>query len=256
MFIHSFRLKNIWFPITVILLVIAIIFYIFSLIFAYNQYTQTTSSKIAEEKVVYLTFDDGPSVVTADILDLLKERNIKATFFVTGATTQRGKDLYIRMKEEGHSIGIHSYSHKYDKIYASSYAFLEDFSKLENHLKEIVGDTPKIFRFPGGSTNSNASPQVIKEIKKAIADKGYIYFDWNSLAKDDKVTTSPAKEIFENIIKSAKDNPRILILMHDNTIRTTAPDCVRMVIDYYTEKGYRFEPLTEDTPPIQFKPKK
>ncbi len=255
MFIRSFKLKNIWFSAAVILLLLAIGFYTFSLVFAFMKYVHP-AFKNASLKTVYLTFDDGPSVVTGDILDLLKERNIKATFFVTGATTERGKTLYKRMKDEGHSIGIHSFSHKYSEIYKNSGAFMEDFSKLENHLQEIVGETPKIFRFPGGSTNSNASVQTLEEIKKATSEKGYIFFDWNALAKDDKAVVTSAEDMFQNIIKSGKDRDRILILMHDDALRSTAVDCIKMLIDYYIEKGYVFEALTENTIPITFKPRK
>ncbi len=234
-----------------VLLIGAIAFFVFSFLYAYNEYTKETSVQI-EEKVVYLTFDDGPSVITEKILNILKKENVPATFFVTGATTERGKNLYLRMKEEGHSIGIHSYSHKYDEIYTSSEAFLKDFERLEEHLKNIVGETPKIFRFPGGSTNSTVNPEVIEEIKTKISEKGYVFFDWNSLAKDDKSTVSDAGEMFKNIIKSGGDRNRILILMHDDTIRTTAPDCIKAVIKHYRDKGYTFKALTENTVPIQF----
>jgi len=221
-------------------------------LFAYREYTRQTLAQLGE-KVVYLTFDDGPSVVTDEILDILKEEKVPATFFVTGATTEHGKGLYFRMKEEGHSIGIHSYSHKYGKIYKNSDAFMEDFTRLEEHLREIVGETPKIFRFPGGSTNSTVPPEVIKEIKEKISDKGYIFFDWNALAKDDLNIPTPSDTIFLNVVESGGDRKRILILMHDDTIRKTAPEALRKIIGYYKEKGYRFEALTEETEPIQFK---
>ncbi len=251
-FIKSVKVKNIYFITAVILLIFAIGFFIFTFVTAYREYIRETLAQ-AEEKIVYLTFDDGPSVVTEKILDILKEENVPATFFVTGATTERGKLLYKRMKDEGHSIGIHSYSHKYSEIYINSDAFLKDFTRLEGHLKEIVGETPKIFRFPGGSTNSTVSPSVIKEIKQKISEKGYIYFDWNALAKDDLHTPTLSEDIFLNVVKSGGDKKRILVLMHDDTIRTTAPEALRKIIEYYREKGYRFEALTENTKPIQFK---
>ena len=252
-FIKSFKLKNIYFAVTVVLLICAIVFFVFSFLFAYREYTRETSAEISDKKVVYLTFDDGPSVVTEKILDVLKEEQIPATFFVTGATTDRGKTLYKRMKEEGHSIGIHSYSHKYSEIYLNSEAFMKDFTRLEEHLREIVGETPKIFRFPGGSTNSTVLPEVISEIKNKIAEKGYVYFDWNALGKDDLHTPTSSEDIFLNVINSGKDRKRILILMHDDAIRKTAPDALEKIIKYYREKGYCFEALTENTAPIQFK---
>lgn len=255
MFIRSFQLKNILFGTIVFLLALAVGLNVFAAVKTVRTSAEPMEGAASEpdsEKIIYLTFDDGPSVVTADILDLLKEKNIPATFFVTGATTDRGKMLYQRMVDEGHSIGIHSYSHKYDKIYASADAYLADFQRLRNHLQEIVGETPKIFRFPGGSNNSHASAATLEKVKEATAKQGYVFFDWNALAKDDKATPTPAETMFKNIIKSGKDEDRILILMHDDALRTTAVDCIKMLIDYYTEKGYLFEALTEDTPPIQF----
>ena len=260
MFIHSFRLKNILFGTIVFLLTVAISLNVFSAVMTVRTSAEPIDaappSKESTNKVVYLTFDDGPSVVTADILDLLKEENIPATFFVIGATTDRGKMLYQRMVDEGHSIGLHSYSHKYNEIYANADAYLADFERLQKHLQEIVGDTPKIFRFPGGSNNSNASASTLERVKEITAEQGYVFFDWNALAKDDKATPTPAEKMFKNIIKSGKDEDRILILMHDDALRTTAVDCIKMLIDYYTEKGYHIEALTEETPPIQFKPRK
>lgn len=259
MFIRSFRLKNILFGMTVFLLTAAIGLNVFSAVAAVCRPSSPADEEILSEdgeKIVYLTFDDGPSVVTADILDLLKEENVPATFFVTGATTDRGKMLYQRMKDEGHSIGLHSYSHKYKEIYQSADAYLADFERLRQHLQEIVGDTPKIFRFPGGSNNSTADPQVLDAVKEATEKQGYVFFDWNAIAKDDHSKPTSAEKMFRNIIKSDDENDRILILMHDDALRTTAVDCIKMLIEYYTEKGYRFEALTEDTPPIQFKSRK
>ena len=260
MFIRSFRLKNILLGTIVSLLTIAMGLNIFSAVITIQTSAKPTDantiSKNTTEKIVYLTFDDGPSVITADILDLLKEKNIPATFFVIGATTDRGKILYQRMVDEGHSIGLHSYSHKYNEIYTDAEAYLKDFERLKKHLQETVGDTPRIFRFPGGSNNSNADAKTLAKVKAATEEQGYVFFDWNALAKDDKATPAPAEKMFQNIVKSGGDNDRILILMHDDTLRTTAVDCIKMLIDYYTKKGYRFEALTEDTPPIQFKARK
>lgn len=206
----------------------------------------------ADGKVVYLSFDDGPSVMTAEILDVLKEKNVPATFFVIGATTERGKMLYQRIVDEGHALGIHSYSHRYGEIYASADAYLKDFNRLSDHLESIVGVRPSIFRFPGGSNNKHASKEVLKEIKTRMEKAGNVWFDWNAIAKDDKSKATPAQKMFDNIVKSAGEKEKILILMHDDALRTTAPECIRMLVDYYTGLGYRFEKLTPETDPIRF----
>ena len=204
-----------------------------------------------EEKVVYLTFDDGPSAVTADILDYLAQEEVPATFFVIGIDTERGRGLLRRMVEEGHSVGLHSYSHVYSEIYASPDAFFADQQKLRTFLKGTIGYTPSIFRFPGGSSNTVAEEWVLAGIRQRAGEEGLTWFDWNAVAEDSGPTASPPGEMADNIIRSGGEKDRILILMHDNSIRTTAVDCLRIIVPYYKEKGYRFEALTPATDPIQ-----
>ena len=212
------------------------------------------SEKAAEEdRVVYLTFDDGPSKNTAAILDVLKEEGVPATFFVIGVETERGKALYQRILDEGHALGLHTYSHEYGKIYASADAYLDDLAKLSAHLRDTVGVQPTIFRFPGGSNNATASPAVLKEIKERAAKMGLHWFDWNALGKDDRSWTAAPEDILQNIVRTAGDKKRIVTLMHDDGLRTTAAEAVRLVIAHYREKGYRFDKLTADTEPVRFK---
>lgn len=213
---------------------------------------EPSSEPSENQKTVWLTFDDGPSAVTADILDVLKEKEVPATFFVIGATTDRGRSLYQRIVDEGHALGIHSYSHRYQQIYASADAYWEDFNRLADHLEECAGVRPTIFRFPGGSVNKFADPEILNQIKQKMEKEGMVWFDWNALANDDGASAAPAEEMFENILQSAGDNEQILILMHDDALRTTAPECVSMLIDHYQGLGYTFEKLTADTEPIRF----
>lgn len=208
-----------------------------------------------QEKVIYLTFDDGPSKNTAAILDVLAEEGVPATFFVIGAETERGLALYQRILDEGHTLGLHTYTHEYSQIYASADAYLNDIAKLSAHLRDTVGYQPKIFRFPGGSNNATADPAVLKEIKERAAKMGLTWFDWNALGKDDRSWTADPTDICENIVNTAGDKDRIITLMHDDGLRTTAADAVRLVIKHYRALGYRFDKLTEDTKPIQFRTK-
>ncbi len=205
------------------------------------------------EKTVYLTFDDGPSAVTEDILNYLQEEGIPATFFVIGMETDRAKVLLKRMVAKGHSIGLHTYSHRYGKIYASPDAFFADQDKLCAYLQPIIGYTPTIFRFPGGSCNATAEEWALVQIRQRAKEKGMVWFDWNSLAEDSGASAAPADQMAENIISTGGDKKRIMVLMHDNSIRTTAVDCLRIIVPYYREKGYTFAAITEDTPPIQFR---
>lgn len=205
------------------------------------------------EKVVYLTFDDGPSAVTEDILDYLQQEEIPATFFVIGMETDRAEQLLRRMVTEGHAIGLHTYSHSYSEIYASPDAFFADQEKLCNYLKPIIGYLPTIFRFPGGSCNATAEEWTLNEICRRAKEKGLVWFDWNSLAEDSGATAAPADRMAQNIISTGGEKNRILILMHDNSVRTTAVECLRIIVPYYKEKGYTFKTLTADTKPIQFR---
>lgn len=204
------------------------------------------------QKTVYLTYDDGPSAMTAEILDVLKEKEVPATFFVIGATTGRGKALYQRILDEGHAIGLHTYSHRYQQIYESADAFLEDYRKLSDCLAEAAGVEPDICRFPGGSANNIADPAVLKEIKAELSKEGIVWFDWNALAKDDGASAAPAEEMFQNILESAGDSGDLVILMHDDALRSTAAECTAMLIDHYRELGYTFGKLTAETPCVQF----
>ena len=213
---------------------------------------EEVSTADAEQKTVYLTYDDGPSAMTAEVLDVLKEKEVPATFFVIGATTGRGMELYRRILEEGHALGLHSYSHRYGQIYESAEAFLADYGRLSDHIETVTGVRPDICRFPGGSVNNLAAPEVLKEIKADLSREGIVWFDWNALAKDDGAEAAPAEEMFENILESAGDREKLVILLHDDALRTTAAECTAMLIDHYRELGYTFEKLTAGAPCVQF----
>jgi peptidoglycan/xylan/chitin deacetylase (PgdA/CDA1 family) len=207
---------------------------------------------IEPQKVVYLTYDDGPSKNTSEILDVLKEEGVEATFFVIGATTDRGKALYQRILDEGHAMGLHTFTHEYGEIYASADAYLDDLARLSAHLRETVGYQPDIFRFPGGSNNATASPAVLKEIKERTTKMGLCWFDWNTLGKDDHSWTSDAADICQNVIAAAGDKDRIVVLMHDDALRTTAAAATRQIIAHYRQKGYEFRKLSKDVEPVRF----
>ncbi len=212
----------------------------------------TENTALSEEKIVYLTFDDGPSAVTEEILDYLDQEQIKATFFVIGMETERAEKILARMKKDGHAIGLHTYSHNYEKIYSSAENFFSDQEKLEYYLKERIGYIPDFFRFPGGSCNATAGQWVLDKIKEQAIKKGLVWFDWNAVAEDSGASAAPANQMAENIINSGGEKKRILVLMHDNSIRTTAVDCLKIIVPYYREKGYRFETLSSKVSPIQF----
>jgi len=215
---------------------------------------KTLAKEDEYNKTVYFTFDDGPSVVTIELLDLLKEYDVKATFFVIGATTERGHMLYKRIVDEGHTIGLHSYTHNLSQIYKSSSNYMNDLKKLDDLVFEITNVRSKICRFPGGSAVTNSSQKVKSEIAVKLKNEDYIYYDWNVSGNDDSKTPRGSSDIANRIKKSSakvKGND-IVILLHDNTVRTTLVKAVEELILYFREKGCSFDKITEETKPIQF----
>ncbi|MBE6881560.1 MAG: polysaccharide deacetylase [Ruminococcaceae bacterium] len=196
------------------------------------------------EKTVYFTFDDGPSEVTEEILDILKEKNIKATFFVIGPSGDKTDERIYRIFSEGHTIGLHTMSHDYDKIYSSPKEFMEDIEYERSWVYSVTGEECKIFRFPGGSMNSTVERWFIAEVTKEAEEKDYIWYDWNADAKDSLGRLLSPEEIAENVLSSeAVGAGDVIVLMHDSSTRTTAPQALRILIDEFEKMGYSFDKL-------------
>lgn len=218
------------------------------------EYQEKMVSGIAEgidyyfnPKTMYLTFDDGPSEKnTAAVLDILKEKNIKATFFVVGENVKKNPDVARRIVQEGHTIGIHCNNHDYEKIYASVDSYLEDFEEAYNTVLEVTGVEVKLFRFPGGSINAY-NKKVYKDIIEKMTDKGFIYFDWNG-SLEDAVTKSTPEQLIRNARESTLKRKKVVMLAHDIVYNTTL--CLEELIDQFPE--YKMEPLTPQVKPIQF----
>lgn len=210
-----------------------------------------------EGKVAYLTFDDGPyPQVTEKVLDILKEEDIKGTFFILGNQLNRkaSQELLKRIYEEGHGIGNHTYTHDYNVIFQSPEAFWEDFKKAEDKINEVIGIKPKIYRVPSGSY-----PRFKIESRNYMNNKGYIYYDWNIDSGDSRGINLPKETILNNTIsmidKLDNDNAKLFILMHDSYGHNTTAEALPEIIHYLKEKGYNFEVITEDTKPHQFRAK-
>lgn len=200
------------------------------------------------EKTMYLTFDDGPTAEnTVAVLDTLKEKNVKATFFVVGENVEKHPEVAKRIVEEGHTIGIHCYSHDYKEIYASVDAYLADFEKAYQIVYEVTGVKAQLFRFPGGSINAY-NKGVYKDIIAAMTERGYIYFDWNA-SLEDAVTKSTPESLLANAKETTLDRKKVVMLCHDTVYNTTL--CLGELIDQFPE--YQMEPLTPEVAPIQFK---
>lgn len=201
-------------------------------------------------KRVYLTFDDGPSSNTAAILDLLAEYQVKATFFVVGNTSEEGKALYRRMVDEGHSIGIHSYSHKYQEIYASEEAFFEDFYLMSDYLYDVTGVRPDICRLPGGSSNTVSSTSMAALVNR-LNDQGISCFDWNISGGDADGHSLNAQEIAANVLTGVDRFQTSIVLLHDGADKAHTVEAVRMILEDLTNRQeLEIKPITEETPII------
>ena len=198
-------------------------------------------------KTMYLTFDDGPSEEnTAAVLDILKEHDIKATFFVVGENVRKHPDIARRIVEEGHTIGIHCNRHDYDEIYESVNSYLADFKEAYDAVYEVTGVEIQLFRFPGGSINAY-SKDVYKEIIEKMTEEGFTYFDWNGSLEDAAKNTTPG-QLIQNARESTLGRKKVVMLAHDIVYNTTL--CLEELIEQFPE--YRMEPLTPDVMPIQF----
>ena len=196
---------------------------------------------------IFLTFDDGPSdSTTGRLLDILKKYNVKATFFVTG----RGSDELIKREyNEGHSIGLHTYSHSYKAIYESEEAYFADLAKVDQRVYNAVGIHPKIVRFPGGASNtvSKFNKGIMTRLSKQLTEKGYKYWDWNVSSGDAGDTTDPNK-VFTNVTNNCSKDKRNIVLMHD--IHEYTVDSIERIIIWAKENNYEFCKIEENMDPV------
>ncbi|NDO45728.1 polysaccharide deacetylase family protein [Clostridium sp. MD294] len=194
-------------------------------------------------KRAYLTFDDGTSENTPKILDILKQYNVKATFFVTGNCDEV---LLKRMQSEGHVIGNHTSSHKYETLYSSSEAFWSDFNKEQEYLNNILGTTSIFMRFPGGSNNSIGMKNgVMGDITTQAKQNGYIYVDWNVDSGDARGNNVPKDTIINNVLDGTSGKSQAIILMHQTKPKQTTVEALPEIIEGLQTQGYEIRPLTE-----------
>lgn len=196
--------------------------------------------RVANSKVAYLTFDDGPNHNTEKILDILKENNIKATFFLVGNMVELNPDIVKKIKEDGHIIGNHTYSHIY--TYKTKESFLEEIEKTDKLISKALGEEHKSYfvRVPGGSMGKKITQEAMKE-------NGYKSINWTAVFGDDenggKVTT---EYVINRVKETTGDNKYEVILAHGT--KSVTVEALQTVIDNLKEDGYIFEPLMEDSP--------
>ena len=200
---------------------------------------------------VYLTFDDGPSIYTDEILDILELYGVKATFFVVGQEDEKYDPMYKRIVEEGHSIGMHSYSHKYTEIYASVEDFQADVEKIRTLIKEKTGVECSLYRFPGGSSNT-IGKEHIQEYIAYLEEEGIVYFDWNVTSKDATGVPVSVEEIIENSTANLENYNSAVILFHDSSGKYNTVQALPKIIEkILAMENTEIVPLTVDSVPVQ-----
>lgn len=203
---------------------------------------------VPEEKKIYLTFDDGPiPIITDRILDVLKEQDVKATFFVVGKEIPEREHILKRIHEEGHTIGLHTYSHKFRKVYRSEDAFVEEMLKAREQVMRIVNISPTAIRFPGGS-----SGRMSQELLDKLHSNNMRIFDWTIDLHDGNADLSVGR-----LIRNGESfNPkytRHIILAHCNSNNKNTVKALPDIIKHYKSMGFEFAAIKEDTPEYYYR---
>lgn len=216
----------------------------------FPEMTANAKGKVAsQEKVVYLTFDDGPSAYTQQVLDILDQYNAKATFFVVKVDNENTK-FYKKIVDAGHTIGIHTATHDYNKIYASLENYITDFHDAYSWVEKQTGVKCSLFRFPGGSKNSynqNVGPSLIQEMKA----RGFKYYDWN-VSSGDGSSKATESSIISWVTKGVKNTSHPVVLMHDSQGHEETIKALPTIMKTLADEGYEFQALKYEMDPVQY----
>ncbi len=206
---------------------------------------------VAGDKVVYITFDDGPWSGTPELLDLLDKYNVKATFFVTAQYLDHDqlvssiKEIYDR----GHAVAVHTYSHDYDLIYSSVANYVEDYHKMDDIILEATGERSHIFRLPGGS-NAKYSNDIRTDLLTEMNYRGFVYHDWN--AYDGGCDNYSIAGMISKAVGEASAHDKGVLLMHDTKAQSFILQTLPDIISQLKDQGYRFDKLDGTVKPYQF----
>ncbi len=209
----------------------------------------------ADAKILYMTFDDGPSSYTDDILDILDVYEVKATFFVL--YNPRYESAYSQIVDRGQTIALHCYTHDYGQIYTSEEAYFNDLQAISDYVYNLTGVRTNLIRFPGGSSNtvsSNYSQGIMTTLSTAVQEKGYFYFDWNYTNDDATGEVLTKDEIYAAAVEPiAKDVNKVVLLMHDTDYKATTIAALPAIIEAYRDAGYYMIALNENSPGMHHK---
>ncbi len=203
---------------------------------------------IDREKIIYLTFDDGPSFkVTDKILDILKENEVNATFFLIGDQIEGREDVVKRIYEEGNSIGLHTQSHKFNNIYRSEDKFIQEMLICRIKINNVIGVSPNIIRFPGGSSRHLSNHSL-----KKLHENNLKIYDWNMDNSDGLNPKLSPYKLYTKAIKGSEKLQSIILLLHCTDMNKNTCIALPQIIEYYKSQGYEFKTITEDTPELYF----
>lgn len=190
------------------------------------------------DKVIYLTFDDGPTGITPQVLDVLKEQKVAATFFVLGSQAEKNPELIKRIAQEGHAIANHSYSHKFDTLYSDADTFISEVNKTRDIIVDLVGESKYagVFRFPGGAFRDERA-----DFKEKLLQNDIPYVNWNCITGDSETKNPVSSDLYNKAIRTANDVDRdsLVLLMHDT--KQASADALPAIIKYFKDNGYRFD---------------
>lgn len=213
-----------------------------------EQFTENEKISKHKKKIIYLTFDDGPSYkVTNKILDILKENKVQATFFLIGDQIKAKEDVVKRIYEQGNSIGLHTYTHNFKKIYCNEDKFIQEMIICRSKINETIGISPNIIRFPGGSYK-----HLSKSYLKKLHDNKFKVYDWNLDNFDGLNPKISPYKLYTKAIERNEEMQPVILLLHCTDLNKNTCEALPKIIEYYKSNGYEFKTITEETTELYF----
>jgi len=222
----------------------------------YGSANLLTNEKIMEnekitkhkKKIIYLTFDDGPSYkVTNKVLDILKENEVQATFFLIGNQIKDKEDVVKRIYDEGNGIGLHTYTHNFKEIYCDEDKFIQEMINCRSEINETIGIAPNIIRFPGGSYK-----HLSKNYLEKLHENNFKVYDWNADNSDGLNPKISPYSLYTKAIKGSNEMQSVMLLLHCTDMNKNTCKALPKIIKYYKAHGYEFDIITEETKELYF----